>query len=111
MLPSGKALPKCSGMMLHGCRKLSRKKPRSKRGFSSSGLPADYRLMVDPDPVGPMVDPLGELLISELPDGFAVAPAVPAVPAAAPPPIPVVVGVLPAGVLVVDDPLRPGAPG
>ena len=46
-------------------------KPRHEAGlqFGRDAL-SSYRPLVEPDPFGPRVDPLGEVLISELPDGF-----------------------------------------
>ena len=42
------------------------------RGGAPIGRDAlsSYRPLGEPDPFGPRVDPLGEVLISELPDGF-----------------------------------------
>jgi hypothetical protein len=67
--------------------------------------------VVEPvDPFGPRVDPLGEVLISELPEGLVEVPPGPVVPA----PIPVVVpGVLPGAARVEPpgvEPLMPDEP-
>ena len=67
---------------------------------------AAYRPVAEPDPVGPKVDPLGEVLISELPEGFDGAPGPPVTALDWPVVVP---GVLPAGPPGVE-PLMPEEP-
>jgi hypothetical protein len=64
--------------------------------------------LVDPDPAGPRVDPLGEELISELPEGLVEVPPGPVVVVPAPP-IPVVApgALAPPGARPVEEPLMP----
>jgi hypothetical protein len=56
---------------------IQRKSPAIKRSLFPLGGATGYLPVVEPDPFGPSVDPLGEVLISELPEGFMFVPGPP----------------------------------